>query len=335
MIIRTFSENCSKEEIEKEYNMLSAAFMQMEQEYNYSYAPKLLYESNSMIEKLVLDYIDSTVAEIYVEDKKTKERITAILKGYDSEELKNIRIIESDNSFDIFDVEKQLGMIYDRKVELDNGGSIFIDVTEALTVIDVNSGKYVGSDSIEDTALAINLHALDEIGRQVRLRNISGIIIIDFIDVKDKNNINQIINKARSVFKEDRVKTSVVGMTKLNLMEITRKKDRENFFNLITRECEHCGGSGRTSSKVYIFLKIENIIRKIQKNTSCEAVVLSTGYMLYDKIVQDCMDVVNKIEEKYNIKIYFDKNKEIFTDEIVIDKMGKKDYINTYFNRQK
>lgn len=334
MILRTFSKNCSKEEIEKEYNMLSSVFMHMEQEYRYSYAPKLLYQNNALIEKLFFDYIDSTVDEIYVEDKNTADKVANLIKAYNSDELKNIKVIESNDSFEIFNVETQLNMLFERKVELDNGGSIFIDVTEALTVIDVNSGKYVGIDNIEDTALAINLYALDEIGRQVKLRNISGIIIIDFIDMKNKDNINLLISKAKSVFRGDKAKTNIIGMTKLNLMEITRKKDKENFFNLVTEECEHCKGGGRTGSKLYIFLKIEGIVRKVLKNTSSEAVVLKIGYMLYNKIHENCMDIVNKIEKKYNINIYFIKDKKILTDEIIIEKMGKLDYINSIFKQK-
>lgn len=335
MILRTFSKNCSKDEIEKEYNMLSSVYKQMEQEYRYSYAPKLLYQSNSLIEKLLLDYIDSTVDEIYTEDKITRDKVSNLIKGYNSYELNNIKVIESNIAFEMFNVEKQLDLLFERKIELDNGGSIFIDVTEALTVIDVNSGKYVGSDNMEDTALAINLSALEEIGRQVKLRNISGIIIIDFIDVKNKDNINLIINKAKSVFKDDKAKTNIIGMTKLNLMEITRKKDKENFFNLITEECRHCSGGGRTGSKIYIFLKIEGIVKKILKNTSSEAVILKVGYLLYNKIQESYIDIVEKIEKKYNMKIYLIKDKNIYTDEIVVDKMGKLDYINNMIAKRK
>lgn len=335
MIIRTFSQNCSMEEIEKEYSMLSSVYAQIEQEYNYSYAPKLLYKSNSLVEKLFLDSIDSTVDEIYVEDKKTKEKISSLIKGYNANELKNIKIVESSNAFEKFNVEKQINMLFERKIELENGGSIFIDVTEAMTVIDVNSGKFIGSENMEETALQLNLHAMDEIARQIKLRNISGIIIIDFIDVKNKENINLIINKAKSAFKHDKAKTNIIGMTKLNLMEITRKKDKENFFNLITEECEYCNGSGRTGSKIYIFLKIEGIIKKIKKNTSSEAVILNTGCILYNKIINNCMDVVNKMEQKYNMKIFFACDKNILTDDIVVERMGKADYINLYLNMQK
>ena len=127
-------------------------------------------------------------------------------------------------------------MLFERRVELDNGGFIIIDVTEALTVIDVNSGKYTGSRNMEETALAINLTAIEEIARQIKMRNLSGIILIDFIDVKKEESINLLIAKAKSLFRDDKTKTNVIGMTKLCIMEITRKRKTEKFFNLITEE---------------------------------------------------------------------------------------------------
>ncbi|WP_313370827.1 Rne/Rng family ribonuclease, partial [Sedimentibacter sp.] len=332
MIVRTFSKGCSKENVEQEYNMLTTVFKKLEQQYNYSYAPKLLYENNSLIEKLFYNYIDNSVKEIYVEDKEIKEKIAELLTGY--AELSDIKIIDGDNSFEKYNVEKQISMLFKRKVDLDNGGSIIIDVTEALTVIDVNSGSFVGSESIEDTALAINLYALDEIKRQINLRNISGIIIIDFIDVKNKDNINFIVNKAKVIFKEDKIKTNVIGMTKLNLMELTRKKDRENFFNLITEDCNHCNGGGRTGSKVYIFLKLESIIKRVKKHTTSEAIVLKTGSMLYYKILNEYMDIINKLEQKYNVKIYLMKDNNVLTDEIIVDRTGKLNYISMYVKQQ-
>ncbi|MFA9424496.1 MAG: ribonuclease E/G, partial [Sedimentibacter sp.] len=210
-----------------------------------------------------------------------------------------------------------------------------IDVTEAMTVIDVNSGKFIGKESMEETALELNLHAIDEIARQIKLRNISGIIIIDFIDVKSKDNTSLIISKAKSAFKYDKAKTNIIGMTKLNLMEITRKKNKDNFFNLITEECEHCNGSGRIVSQIYIFMKIEGIIKKIKKNTSSEAVVLNAGYVLYNKLTGNLMGVINQIEKKYNMNIFFVLDEKILTDEIVIERMGKADYIKTYLSMKK
>ncbi len=327
MIIRTFAKGSSRETIEKEYKMLSAVYMQIEQEYKYSYAPKLLYKNNSFIERFFMDYIESTVDELYVEDKITKDKINDMIADLSGHDLKNIKIIESQRIFENFSVENQIKMLFDRKIELKNGGSIIIDVTEALTVIDVNSGKYVGSRNMEDTALKINLEAVEEIARQVKLRNLSGIILIDFIDVKKEESINLIISKAKSLFKDDKTKTNIIGMTKLNLMEITRKKNKENFFNLITEECRHCRGSGRSISKMYIFIKIEGIIKNIKFNTSSETVILNVGSLLYNKIINSCMDIISEIEKKYNIKIFIERDDGIITDDIIVGKMGKSDLI--------
>lgn len=325
MIIRTFSQNKEKEEIHKEYLMLTKLYNQIQQEYNYSYAPKLLYKNYDIIEKFFKDHVDYLVDEIYVEDKEIKCKVDKLIKYYNvSDELKDIKVIDTfNNLFEMFNIEKQIDMLFNRKIELENGGSIFIDVTEALTVIDVNSGKYIGNANMEETALTLNLLALEEIARQIKLRNISGIIIIDFIDVKNENNINLIIESAKRIFKSDKAKTKVIGMTKLNLMEITRKKDKENFFNIMTEDCEHCRGGGKVHGRVQIILKIENIIRKIKINTSCEFVILSVGNMMYNKILSSCITDIHKIEEKYNIKMQIEENRNILTEDIIVEKMGK------------
>ena len=329
MIIRTFAKGSTREAIEKEYKMLSCIYMQIEQEFKYSYAPKLFYKSNSLIERLFLDYIDSTVEEIYVEDKVTKDKFVDMISGLPGDELQNIKIILAQRVFENFNIDNQINMLFDRKVELENGGSIIIDVTEALTVIDVNSGKYTGSRNMEETALAINLKAVEEITRQIKLRNLSGIILIDFIDVRKEESIALITAKAKSLFRDDKTKTNVIGMTKLNIMEITRKKNKENFFNLITEECIHCSGSGRSISKIYIFIKIEGIIKNIKYNTSSEAVILNVGCILYNKIIKSCMDIITEIEKKYDIKIFIEQDYQILTDEIIIGKMGSLEYIDS------
>ncbi|MDD2397637.1 MAG: Rne/Rng family ribonuclease, partial [Tissierellia bacterium] len=323
MIIRTFAKGSLREAIEKEYKMLSNIYKKIETEYKYSYAPKLLYRSNSLIERLFLDYIDSTVEEIFVEDKTTKDKFNDMISGLPGDELKSIKITQTQGIFEDFNIESQINMLFNRKVELKNGGSIIIDVTEALTVIDVNSGKYTGSLNMEETALAINLKAVEEIARQIKLRNISGIILIDFIDVKKEESINLLLAKAKSLFKDDKIKTNVIGMTKLNIMEITRKRNTENFFNLITEECIHCRGSSRSISKIYIFIKIEGIIKNIKYNTSSEAVILNVGCILYNKIIKSCMDIIAEIEKKYDIKIFIELDDDILTDDIVVGKMGK------------
>jgi ribonuclease G len=325
MIIRTYSKDKSIEEIKMEYELLSSVYSQIEREFNYSYAPKLLYKNNAIIDRIFIEYVDSSIDEIFINDIADKKKLDNLIKINNvSNNLGDIKVnYTTDDVFELLNIEKQVNMLFDRKIELENGGSIFIDVTEAMTVIDVNSGKYIGNVNMEETALTLNLSALEEIVRQIKLRNISGIIIIDFIDMKNPKYINLLLDKAIDLFKNDKAKTNVIEMTKLNLMEITRKKNKENFFNLMTEDCQHCKGGGRVSSRAQIILKIEKIINNIKKNTSCEFVQLNAGNILYNKLNYKWSDYINKIEGKYNIKIIIEEDNSIVTDEISVGKMGK------------
>ncbi|HBB29791.1 MAG TPA: hypothetical protein DC000_11225, partial [Clostridiales bacterium] len=289
-----------------------------------SYAPKLLQKHNTLLEKVFFEYINKDVDEVYVEDKETKNIVSNLLSKYDG--YNNIKLIDSyTNLFETFNIEKQIDELNDRKIELDNGGSIIIDSTEAMTVIDVNSGKFIGTNSLQDdTSLTMNLVALKEIARQIRLRNISGIIIIDFIDFR-KNDFSEIlVNKAKELLKQDKAKTKVLGMTKLNLMEITRKRNRENFYNSMNEKCKACNGSGTVPSSLQILFKIENIIRKVYSNTSCNFVILKCNEQIYNKVTIELKNEIWLMEEKSNISISFIKDNNSLSNIIEIEKMGKK-----------
>ncbi len=324
MVIRTSAEGLDEKVLQEEYNLLVNKYKKIEKEYGYSYAPKLLQKHNTLLEKVFFEYINKDVDEVYVEDKETKNIVSNLLSKYDG--YNNIKLIDSyTNLFETFNIEKQIDELNDRKIELDNGGSIIIDSTEAMTVIDVNSGKFIGTNSLQDdTSLTMNLVALKEIARQIRLRNISGIIIIDFIDFR-KNDFSEIlVNKAKELLKQDKAKTKVLGMTKLNLMEITRKRNRENFYNSMNEKCKACNGSGTVPSSLQILFKIENIIRKVYSNTSCNFVILKCNEQIYNKVTIELKNEIWLMEEKSNISISFIKDNNSLSNIIEIEKMGKK-----------
>ena len=143
------------------------------------------------------------------------------------------------------DIQNDLQQAFKRKVPLDNGGYIVIDETEALTAIDINTGKYTGNLSLKDTVLRTNLLAAEEIARQIRLRDIGGIIIIDFIDMKSKSDKSEVLSRLAKCFKLDRNQPNIIGITKLNLVEITRKKIRPTLDSTISITCPTCLGRGR------------------------------------------------------------------------------------------
>ena len=181
--------------------------------------PQLLYDNKALIRRTVIDILDRGLEKIIVNDKEIYEDIKTVL-----ENMKNIKIeLREEDLFNIYSLNNQIEKMENRKIWLSCGGFITIDRTEALTAIDVNTGKYTGKKDLEKTIFKVNQEATIEIAKQLRLRDIGGIIIIDYIDMKKQENKDKIEKLLKDVLKNDRAKTQVEGFTKLNLMEMTRK----------------------------------------------------------------------------------------------------------------
>ncbi len=186
-------------------------------------APKLLYKSEDTVGKMLMDLTDKSLSKVMVNDSTDYNEISRIKN--ENKEYKNLQIIVKgeESIFDIYDLEQQIKKIENRKIWLKCGGFITIDKTEALTAIDVNTGKYTGNKTMEDTVFKVNKEATIEIAKQLRLRDIGGIVIIDYIDMQKEGDKKQIEELLKEELKKDRSKTQVEGFTKLDLMEMTRK----------------------------------------------------------------------------------------------------------------
>lgn len=224
-IIRTSAESKKEEEIIEDLKKNIAKYEKIQEEYkeeiqkSKKIEAKLLYESEGIIQKLLIDLMDQGLYRIVTNDKETYDIINKKLK----EEKVDIKLEVEDNLIEKYNLEKQLEELSNRKIWLKCGGFITIDKTEALTAIDVNSGKYTGKKDLEQTIFTVNKEATVEIAKQLRLRDIGGIIIIDYIDMQDKENEEKIIELFKENLKKDRSKTQIVGFSKLNLLEMTRK----------------------------------------------------------------------------------------------------------------
>ena len=185
--------------------------------------PKLLYESESLIEKMLLDLADEKIDKIIVNTQKDLKKLEEYKKENKEYQNTKIELDKSKNILEKYDLEKQIEKMQNRKIWLKCGGFITIDKTEALTAIDVNTGKYTGTKNLEQTIYKVNEEATIEIAKQLRLRDIGGIIIIDYIDMKDEKNREKIEKLLKEEIKKDRSKVQIEGFTKLDLMELTRK----------------------------------------------------------------------------------------------------------------
>ena len=222
-IIRTAAEKKKSDEINEDLKRLKDKWNKILEQFNKSKGkPELLYESSTILEKMLLDLTKNKIEKIVVNDKNEYEEIRKKLESLQEKNIK-LELDKNNNLFERYDIEKQIEKSKQRKIWLNCGGFITIDLTEALVAIDVNSGKFTGKSTLEDTVYKVNYEATIEIAKQLRLRDIGGIIIIDYIDMKKQENKDKIEKLLKEVLKNDRAKTQVEGFTKLNLMEMTRK----------------------------------------------------------------------------------------------------------------
>lgn len=222
IIVRTSAEGKTEEEIVKDMKQTIAKWKEIKKiASTEKEVPKLIYKNSDITKRILIDLIDQDIKRIIVNTDEEVKELEKMLK--ENEQEIEIVLKKQDSILDLYDLGSQLEKIENRKIWLKCGGFITIDKTEALTAIDVNSGKYIGTSSLEQTVYTVNKEASIEIAKQLRLRDIGGIIIIDYIDMKEKGHKEKIIQVLQENLKNDRSKTQIVGFTELNLLEMTRK----------------------------------------------------------------------------------------------------------------
>ena len=223
-IIRTSSQNLDQVLIKKDLESLIKKWKSIKKDYDEHKlnGPKLIYDNKALLRRTLIDVVDQNLNRVIVNDKKTYKDVSDILKSMDMNEHIELELREED-LLEMYSLRSQLEKTENRKIWLKCGGFITIDRTEALTAIDVNTGKYVGTKNLEQTVFKVNKEATIEIAKQLRLRDIGGIIIIDYIDMHEERNKGEIVDLLTENLKKDRTKSQILGFTKLNLLEMTRK----------------------------------------------------------------------------------------------------------------
>jgi ribonuclease G len=248
-ILRTNAEGVSREALEEDLHALRQAWQNIVERSKEASAPAELHRDSGLVERMVRDVITPETEQLFVDDEVSYKEAKAYLRQSAPALEEKVRLYsESQPLFDKYGIQEQLDKAFQSRIWLQSGGYLVWEQTEALTVIDVNTGKYTGSIDLEETVFRTNMEAADEVARLLRLRDVGGIIIVDFIDMETEDHRHQIAQRLETTIKRDRTKCQVVGWTKLGLMEITRKKARENAMNFFYETCASCKGSG----KIYV-----------------------------------------------------------------------------------
>jgi ribonuclease G len=205
--------------------------------------------------------------------------------------------------FEKFDLESQIEKALHRKVWLPSGGSIIIDQAEAFTMIDVNTGKFTGKKKLEDPVTKINLEAAREVARQLRVRDIGGIIVVDFIDMEKLSNRKKLLDELEEAFKTDRSKTYVLGITELGLVQMTRKRVKLSLTPSLCEPCPYCGGTGWVKSVATTTIQAARKLERECKEGGHHSIALTAHKDVIDRMRQTESDAIAKLEKKYGRKI--------------------------------
>ncbi len=262
-IIRTAAERIEEEDIYKETLVLQKVWNEITQTFKRSRKEKLLYKEVDRDEYIVREYVTKEVNQVYTNDSKYRELIR---KAFPKRSIK-IEVVEGD-SFEIFGIYDKINEINKRRIQLTSGGEIVIDRAEAMTVIDVNSAHYTNSSSHSKLSFEINKEAAKEIARQIMLRNLSGIIIVDFIDMDTEENRKRIVEILEDELSKDKNKVTIHGFTKLGLLELTRKRTTKPLVERFQTTCPTCGGSGTIIHPNEILRKIAEELSNQPENVS-------------------------------------------------------------------
>lgn len=311
IIIRTEANGCSEEELKKDFMELKEKYNSIMKEFKLGIGPKLLYKEFDTSIKYIKDNMNYDVEEVVVNNSDKYEEIKNILKGINKEYLSKLKLMEFNDVFDLLKVQSQIDKALNKKVWLKSGGYLIIEKTEALTVIDVNTGKFTGSLNREDTAYKTNEEACIEIARQLKLRDIGGIIIIDFIDMIKKKNKENLLQTLNSCLKKDKRKSEVLGITRLGLVEVARRRERNSIDEYYLDQCNMCNGNSSIKSINYIIDDLEKELIRIKSHTCYNHINIEFNPMVFGKIKSNYMDLINKISEKYEINISIEENKDI------------------------
>ena len=302
-IARTASEYAKANDIKTEAKSLLARYEEILENYKTAKVGEEVHSESDLVMRMVRDVVTTDVEKVVVADKSIYERLKKLPKSR-GKVKKILELYKGKiDVFKAYDLNDEIESLLHNKVYLSNGAYLIIDKTEALTVIDVNTGSFVGEEKLEDTVFKTNLLAAEEIARQVRLRNIGGIVVVDFIDMESEEHRVRLVQALEEYLKTDRLKCNVIGMTGLGIVEFTRRKKRKDISAILNKACPYCKGEGRILSNDYIVMKIRTGLLDLFQEEYKSAIV--------DLNVEICEFILKTGALKKDIEKYF-TNKRVY-----------------------
>lgn len=327
LICRTASALASRDQLIDEANELFNTWENIRINFQESDEPTLLFEESGLIKRALLTAIDKRFDRLLIDDYKTYQFCKKLYTRYaDDHPLRIEYYRDKAPMFERFNIEKEIDKSIRRKIWLNSGGYLYFDRTEAMYTIDVNSGRSTsGENDVEESLVRINMEAAEEIARQLRLRNIGGLVICDFIDMRFRKNQRRVLEKLKDCMKDDSAKCTILGMSEFGLIEMTRQRQRGSLTQTIFTSCPYCNGSGMVKTHESISIEIERSFKKVVKCLD--------QYGLKLMVHPDLYKYLNEIDKKYLSELAEELNAHL--EFVVNDNLHVNDYqfISTITNQ--
>lgn len=307
IVVRTAGEGVAKEQIESDYAYLAKTWAEIKKKTLTAQAPALIYEDGSIVTQIIREYCNSNTQEIIIDGRGAYTEAEEILKNPAYKDLKLAKHTSKTPIFVAHNVEDKIADLMKPRVEMKSGAFLIIQQTEALISIDVNSGRSTGEVSVEETAVKTNREAAHEIARQLRLRNLSGLIVVDFIDMTQFSNRRIIEKEFKAALEKDRVRVQILSISAFGLMEISRQRTSPTLLETAGDVCQHCNGSGIAQSVEYasmaILRQITSFLYKAQKSIKKAQVEVSSDILVH--ILNYKQNLIDDIQKEHDVRLVF------------------------------
>jgi ribonuclease G len=298
VIVRTVGEDATPEAFERELTTLMNQWKRINKKTRFVRPPALLHRETSLTRGIIRDVFSDKVDGVTVDSKQVFNEIGEYLKAIAPELLDRVKLYEEPVPlFDKAGIEEEIRDLFKRRCELPSGGYLIVEPTEALVSVDVNSGRFTGKKDAEKTILKVNLEAAREVARQIRLRDVGGVIVVDFIDMETKANRDRVMQELRQHLSRDRARTKAFALSELGLVEMTRQRVRQSHLQSMTEPCPTCHGTGRVFTPETIVRRIERSIRRIAVEGRREQLLLKLHPEVALYVLEQEQDFVKKLEK--------------------------------------
>lgn len=326
LIVRTVAEGRDEAELEADLRFLVKVWERVLQKARRASAPALLYRDHDLIYRLVRDVFTEDLSRVVIDSRPEYHKIIELAESLAGLSIRSrVQLYQGERPlFEEYGIEPELERALDRRVWLDCGGYLVIDHTEAFTAIDVNTGRYIGTTSLADTVLRTNLEAAVEIARQIRLRDLGGIILIDFIDMDRKEDQEQVLARLVAELQKDRTRTHVLGFTRLGLVELTRKKVREDLYAVLQKPCPYCQGTGRVLSEATMAQKVEREIVRLARSSHAEAILVAAHPSVAAQVIGSGGSNLRRLEAETGKAIYVRGSDDVHIEDMRVITVGSR-----------